>query len=303
MAYKFWNDRSHGQTVRRCELSNFVLSSTHSVKSGCVVSWTSGMNINITSGVAYVNGNEVTVTEGNKTITVGDVSNPRLDLVLINSSGVTSIVEGTAATVPMTPDYTETDFACICMIYVPTNASTISSNEIENIGILNNDISNQGLSRFTNSFVSQTTLNISHSLNDSNPIIQVYDSNNEQITPDKIDIIDANNVTIEFSSATSGSYIIHGGNSGTINASNDIIPSSDNNFDIGSSTYRYQDIYAINVHTGDLVLQNGWTVVEYDENYNEIEGVIIRNKDKKEIFRVDNDGIYFKGKKFKLEEE
>ena len=302
MVYKFWNDRSHGETVRRCELSNFVLNNTNAVKSGCGVSWNSGMQIDIASGTIVIGGSEVTVSAVSKTISNGNSSNQRLDLVLINSSGDISILEGTPSNFPETPVYTEDSFVCICMVYVPTNATTISANEIENIGVISWGIAAQGISRFANSFTSKTSLNVTHSLNDSNPIVQVYDSNGEQITPNKIDVVDANNISITFSSSTSGSYIIHGCQNTTASGTNDLVPDTDNTYDIGSSTKRYQDGYFVNVHTGDLVLQNGWKIVEYDRNKTMIDGVIINNNNGDEIFRVTNDGIFFKGKKLNIGE-
>jgi len=41
-----------------------------------------------------------------------------------------------------------------------------------------------------------------------------------------------------------------------------LLPSSDNAFDLGSSSYKWRNVYAVNIYTGDLVFTNGWRVVE-----------------------------------------
>jgi len=64
-------------------------------------------------------------------------------------------------------------------------------------------------SKYTDSFTSQTSVVVTHNLNDSNPIVQVYDNNSEQITPDTIDITDANTVTVTFLVATTGTVVVH----------------------------------------------------------------------------------------------
>lgn len=58
------------------------------------------------------------------------------------------------------------------------------------------------------SFSNQTTINVNHALNTSNPIIQVYDDNDEQVIPQTIRIVDANNVQIIFSTSTSGKVVV-----------------------------------------------------------------------------------------------
>ncbi len=68
-----------------------------------------------------------------------------------------------------------------------------------------------GLGRYTESFTSQTDITITHNLGDLNPVVQVYDDNNEQITPDLIDILNSNQVRLMFNVATTGFVVVHGG--------------------------------------------------------------------------------------------
>ena len=68
-----------------------------------------------------------------------------------------------------------------------------------------------GLGKYTTTFTTATSVTVTHNLDDANPVVQVYDNTNELITPDKIEIIDNNNVTITFNSSTTGFVVVHGG--------------------------------------------------------------------------------------------
>ena len=68
-----------------------------------------------------------------------------------------------------------------------------------------------GLGRFIETFTSQTSVTVTHNLGDLNPVVQVYDSNNEQITPDTIDVLSGSQVQVDFSSSTTGFIAVHGG--------------------------------------------------------------------------------------------
>ena len=68
-----------------------------------------------------------------------------------------------------------------------------------------------GLGKFIEAFTSQTSVTVTHNLGDLNPIVQVYDSNNEQITPDLIDVLSGNQIKVEFNTAQTGFITIHGG--------------------------------------------------------------------------------------------
>ena len=81
----------------------------------------------------------------------------------------------------------------------------------------------------------------------------------------------------------------------------DIEPSADNTGTIGKSDKRYASIYVVNLYTGDIKLMNNWTVTERDENGEIIQnGVRILNDKGEEVFKITEDGIFFKGKRLKL---
>lgn len=64
----------------------------------------------------------------------------------------------------------------------------------------------------TTSFSAQTTVNFNHGLNDPKIIVQVYDSNNKEIVPDSIQLVDNNNITVIFNTAQSGTVKVVKGN-------------------------------------------------------------------------------------------
>jgi len=78
-----------------------------------------------------------------------------------------------------------------------------------------------------------------------------------------------------------------------------IIPFEDNAYDIGSSLFRWKDGYfAGTVYSGDIEFKNKWRITEYDENGDVMEdGLRILNSKGVEIFKITEDGLWFKGRK------
>lgn len=62
--------------------------------------------------------------------------------------------------------------------------------------------------KYVQSFSSATTVTVNHNLNDSDPIVQVYDGTGAYITPDTLTIISANQVIVTFSIATNGKVVV-----------------------------------------------------------------------------------------------
>lgn len=71
----------------------------------------------------------------NATIGTADATNPRIDLVVINSSGAIATRAGTAAAAPKPPARTANDVV-LCAVYVPANDTTISSDQITDLRVL-----------------------------------------------------------------------------------------------------------------------------------------------------------------------
>jgi len=71
-----------------------------------------------------------------------------------------------------------------------------------------------GLISFKETFTSQTSIVVTHSLADSNPLVQVFDNNSQWINPDNITINTSNQLTVTFTSSTTGTIIVQGGQAG-----------------------------------------------------------------------------------------
>lgn len=101
------------------------------VVSGCAVTaqGSPDMTVAVASGVVYIAGAPVTVASGNVTITAASASFPRIDIIAVDSSGVKSAIAGTPATSPG-PAALPTTSVALAFVYVPTNDTTIATNQI-----------------------------------------------------------------------------------------------------------------------------------------------------------------------------
>jgi hypothetical protein len=73
------------------------------------------------------------------------------------------------------------------------------------------------------SFTNSSTWVVNHNLNTTNPIAQVYDSDDFQIIPETLRVTDSNTITVTFESARSGYVVVAKGGhivSGSISAEN-----------------------------------------------------------------------------------
>lgn len=75
-----------------------------------------------------------------------------------------------------------------------------------------------------------------------------------------------------------------------------IMPAGDSLYDIGADGTRFCNIYADNVYSGDIGLLNNWRITEMCMGQR-IDGVIIKNGLGCEMFKVTEDGLFFKGNK------
>lgn len=79
--------------------------------------------------------------------------------------------------------------------------------------------------------------------------------------------------------------------------SDNVRPSVDSFGDVGDETSRYLNGYFINLYVGDIVMENKYRISEYDDDGNLIDGFRVIDDSGKELFKVTQDGIYFKGNK------
>jgi hypothetical protein len=107
------------------------------VLSGCAVTaqGSPDMTVAVAKGAVLSNGVLNAVAAGNGTITAANGTNPRLDLVVINSSGAIAVRAGTAAAAPIPPARSAND-VIIAMVYVPASDTTISTDQINDLRVL-----------------------------------------------------------------------------------------------------------------------------------------------------------------------
>lgn len=101
------------------------------VKSGCGVTaqGSPNMTLAVAAGVIYAANAEVTVTGGNVTITTAHATWPRIDIVVVSSSGVKSVVAGSAAEFPLEPA-TPAGSVMLAQVYVPATDTAIGATQI-----------------------------------------------------------------------------------------------------------------------------------------------------------------------------
>ena len=101
------------------------------VVSGCDVTaqGSPDMTVAVAAGVVRVNSTIATVAAGNVTVTAADATNPRIDLIVSNSSGTKACTAGTAAASPKAPAI-PANSVLLAMVYVPATDTALATNQI-----------------------------------------------------------------------------------------------------------------------------------------------------------------------------
>jgi hypothetical protein len=101
------------------------------VISGCAVTaqGSPNMTVAVASGIVSVAGVRAAVSGANATIGTADGTNPRFDMITINSSGTIATTAGTAASVPELPSIPSVSIV-LALIFVPANDTTIATAQI-----------------------------------------------------------------------------------------------------------------------------------------------------------------------------
>jgi hypothetical protein len=109
------------------------------VVSGCTptAQGSPNMTVAIAAGICKIGTVPITVVvaAANATISTADTTNPRIDLISINSSGTIIVTAGTPAPTPVEPTL-PSNSALIAQISVPANDTTISSGQIVDARII-----------------------------------------------------------------------------------------------------------------------------------------------------------------------
>jgi hypothetical protein len=90
---------------------------------------TPDMTVAIAAGTVLINGTRYTISSGNGTIATADSSNPRFDLITINTSGAIVVTAGTAASNPVFPAIPADD-AVLAAVHVPAGDTAIATAQI-----------------------------------------------------------------------------------------------------------------------------------------------------------------------------
>lgn len=113
------------------------IAGTEVVLAGCAVTaqGSPNMTLAVAKGAVLAQGTLRAVTAGNVTIGAADATNPRIDLVVVDSSGVKQVRAGTAAAAPKPPARTAGDVA-LAAVYVPANDTTIENDKITSMRVV-----------------------------------------------------------------------------------------------------------------------------------------------------------------------
>lgn len=108
------------------------------VLSGLAMTGGADMTPDVAKGAVLTNGIIKAVAAATVTIGTADATNPRIDLVVVNSSGSLAVRAGTAAAAPKPPARTADDVV-IAAIYVAENDTSIGSGSIVDMRMIRQD--------------------------------------------------------------------------------------------------------------------------------------------------------------------
>lgn len=100
---------------------------------------TPDMTVKVEPGVCYVGATRVIYAGGNSPSITNPVSNPRIDLICINSSGAISVVAGTENASPSAPTY-PSDKLVLAEVYLRTTGTTIRDDDQGSGHYIKNDV-------------------------------------------------------------------------------------------------------------------------------------------------------------------
>lgn len=121
------------------EILSGGISGRNCVHSGCLVTATTLLTLNVAAG--SISSADTIFTIGAATVVIGaaDATNPRIDYVVITSAGAKAVRAGTAAANPKPPALTADDVG-LAIIYIPALATTLTSVNIYDRRIVTQDV-------------------------------------------------------------------------------------------------------------------------------------------------------------------
>jgi hypothetical protein len=149
------------------------------------------------------------VSQTDLTISPSHPSYDRIDLVVVNSDGVASVITGTPEVEPHTPDYDPESYVVLARVFVDDLATSIPQSKITDIRVINSGVGSFG--KYVTSVSNQTNVNVNHYLGDSEPVVVCYDDNNNYVIPQSITVNSPNQVNLTFNPEFTGKIIVQGG--------------------------------------------------------------------------------------------
>jgi hypothetical protein len=108
------------------------------IVSGCGIVYSgSGLTFNMSAGSFYLNGTLTAAAAQSITLDAADATNPRIDVLYLDSTGVLGKITGSAAASPSQPSIDPTSELYLTFVLVPAAATTLS-------GITNEAIYQEG---------------------------------------------------------------------------------------------------------------------------------------------------------------
>ena len=111
------------------------IAGTNCILAGGAVTVNALLVLNVAKASILSNGILRPVTAGTVTIAAADVTNPRFDLVVADSTGAKQVRTGTANAAPKPPARTAND-VLLAVIYVPAATTEIAANQIVDLRVL-----------------------------------------------------------------------------------------------------------------------------------------------------------------------
>jgi len=102
---------------------------------GCAITGGADMTPAVAKGAVLSNGVMFPVTAGDVTIGAADATNPRIDLIVVNSAGAKAVRAGTAAAAPKPPARSANDVV-LAAVYVPANDTSIETTKITDLRVM-----------------------------------------------------------------------------------------------------------------------------------------------------------------------
>lgn len=137
------------------------------VLSGLAVTGGADMTPAVAKGSVLTNGVLKAVAAADVTIGAADATNPRIDLIVVNSSGALAVRAGTAGANPKPPARSTND-VIIAAVYVPANDTSIETTKITDLRVMRDGPSPICIYRTTTAETTNTTNAAFHILDKAN---------------------------------------------------------------------------------------------------------------------------------------